>query len=68
MTKVKFVEGQFHRIVVGKDEVIAIISPRPLTASMRESIMDSASKAFPKHKVVVLEDGLRIVSVKEETK
>ena len=63
MAEVRFVEGEFQRVVVGKDEVIVVMIPNQLTDSMITRLRSQLQRVFPHQECIVLEEGAKIGAV-----
>lgn len=57
---VRFIESEFQRVCVGKGDVIILSYPGSLSRDAIGNIQKIAEQTFPGHKIIILEEGLKI--------
>jgi hypothetical protein len=58
--QIKIIEGQFQRVAVGRHDIIVLTYPDVLSAKARDAIRRQVRKHFPDHKILIVEDGLKL--------
>lgn len=59
-TEIRFIEGEFQRVVVNKGDVIVIHVPKPIPQQVAELIMQQARQVFGTDKVIILDSGAKL--------
>jgi len=58
--EIKFLEVEFQRMAIGKNDTIVISAPALLTGEQMHHLEEQAKSTFPEQKIIILDGGLKI--------
>lgn len=58
--QITFIEGEFQRLQVDKDDVIVLSYPGALSEAALACLQESFKKQFPGRKCLILENGMKL--------
>ena len=63
---IKFIEGEFQRVVIAKDDILVLSYPGHLSPDAWGRIRARIHREFPKLKVLLLEEGMKAGVIAQE--
>lgn len=63
---IKFIEGEFQRVVIGQDDILVLSYPGQLSPDAWGRIRATIHRHYPKLKLLLLEEGMKAGVIAQE--
>jgi hypothetical protein len=57
---IKFIEGEFQRVTINKNDIIIISYPGILSKQSTDNLKEQAQRIFPDNNILVLDNNMKI--------